>query len=153
IESAADAHGAARRFRIPLKDVAPGKTEPFGFADGISQPVIRGTYKGLRRPDPIHMVEPGEFLIGYPDNRGNVPPGPTLPATSDPHNRLPIALQNRDFATNIVNEPRDLGRNGTFLVIRQLSQDVRSFETYCSEEAQRLRNRLSPPYHIDSDFI
>ena len=30
--------------RIPLKTIGP--KEPFGFADGISQPVIRGTHKG-----------------------------------------------------------------------------------------------------------
>ncbi len=51
--------------------VSDGKEEPFGFVDGISQPVIRGTYKGLRKADPIHLVEPGEFILGYPDNRGN----------------------------------------------------------------------------------
>jgi deferrochelatase/peroxidase EfeB len=153
IESAASAHGAVRRFRIALKDVVPGKSEPFGFADGISQPVIRGTYKGLRRPDPIHIVEPGEFLIGYPDNRGNIPLGPTLPAAADPHNRLPIAAENLDFGTNIVNQPRDLGRNGTFLVIRQLAQDVEGFEKYCTHEADKLRDRLAPPYRIDPDFI
>ena len=50
----AEAHGAQLRHRVELKDTATHTHEPFGFADGISQPVIRGTYKGLkaRRPDP-----------------------------------------------------------------------------------------------------
>ena len=59
--------------------------------DGISQPVIRGTYKALRGADPIHVVEPGEFVLGYPDNRGNLPPTPTLAAMRDPDNLLPVA--------------------------------------------------------------
>ena len=60
------------------------KCEPFGFVDGISQPVIRGTYKALRGADPIHLVEAGEFILGYPDNRAYLPPGPTLAAIHDP---------------------------------------------------------------------
>ena len=65
--------------------------EPFGFLDGVSQPVMRGTYQGLARdPIAIHLVEPGEFILGYPDNRGNLPPGPELLASDDPAARLPI---------------------------------------------------------------
>ena len=75
---------------IPLKEITKDKQELFGFVDGMSQPVIRGTYKGLKAGDPIHLVEPGEFILGYPDNRGNIPPGPTLPATADTANLLPL---------------------------------------------------------------
>ena len=149
----ADSYGCKRHHRIALKEVTQDKTEPFGFADGISQPVIRGTYKSLRRPDSIHMVAPGEFLLGYPDNRGNIPPGPTLSPLLDPHNRLPIAGDHHSFGTNIVNAPREVGRNGTFLVIRQLEQNVADFEKYCRDEAERLKNRAGPPHRIDADFI
>src|SRR6185369_9225150 len=48
---------------IPEKK--PDRRETFGFVDGTSQPVIRGTYRGLRNADPIHLVEPGEFILGY----------------------------------------------------------------------------------------
>jgi len=155
IQKSAASHGATERYRIDLVKVeeAGTKTEPFGFVDGISQPLIRGTYKSLRKPDSIHIVEPGEFLFGYPDNRGNIPPGPTLSPLLDPHNRLPIAADEHDFATNIVNTPREVGRNGTFLVIRQLAQDVEGFSAYCREEAARLQKRLAPPYRIDEEFI
>ena len=44
----------------------PTNREPFGFRDGISQPVIRGTHKGMKHNDPMHLVEPGEFILGYP---------------------------------------------------------------------------------------
>jgi deferrochelatase/peroxidase EfeB len=155
IDTWAQPRNCIESYRIDLQpvDETGKKTEPFGFVDGVSQPVIRGTYKSLRRPDSIHVVAPGEFLLGYPDNRGNIPPGPTLSPLLDPHNRLPIAEQHQDFACNIVNATRELARNGTFLVIRQLAQDVDGFWTYCREEAARLEHRLGPPYRVDSDFI
>ncbi len=130
------------------------RKEPFGFVDGISQPVIRGTYRSLRNADPIHLVEPGEFILGYPDNRGNRPPGPSLKAIDDPDKLLPVLCEGRGgFGVNIVDAPREIGRNGSFLVIRQLEQDVTAFHDYCDTEAQRLRGRLGEPYKITADFI
>jgi deferrochelatase/peroxidase EfeB len=100
-------------------------------------------------------VEPGEFILGYPDNRGHVPPGPTLAAIEDPTNLLPIVEHRLDFSDNLIEEDRDLGFNGSFLVIRQLEQDVDAFANYCEEEAARLNAsaRLAPPYVVDADFI
>lgn len=155
-------------YRIPLKPVeraqteaekAAGKrpeqdkSEPFGFADGISQPVIRGTYKGLRNADPIHLVEPGEFILGYPDNRGNFPPGPTLPATADPLSRLPLCSGSIDFTRTVVENARDLGFNGSFLVIRELEQDVAGFWAYCESESSERAARLPQPYVMTPEFI
>ena len=141
---------------IPLEPVpldAPDRKEPFGFMDGVSQPVIRGTYRGLRDADPIHLVEPGEFILGYPDNRGNLPPGPNLPAMADPANMLPIDADSATFANACVDAPRDIGRNGSFLVIRQLEQDVDVFGDYCAGEAARLSLRLGVPYVVTAEFI
>ena len=125
-------------YEIPLKEVSESKEEPFGFVDGVSQPVIRGTYKGLRNADPIHLVEPGEFILGYPDNRGNMPPGPTLPAPADPRNQLPLVGAAGGFDKTVVENDRDFGFNGSFLVIRQLEQDVDGFQTYCRQQAHAL---------------
>lgn len=137
-------------------DVSRYDPEPFGFADGISQPLIAGTYKA-ERPEahPLHIVSPGEFILGYPDNRGNMPPGPCMSAIHDPANLLPIASPDPSFATNDVNQLRDLGRNGSFLAIRQLEQDVDGFRDYCEREARRLQdaNRLSQPYRLTAEFI
>jgi deferrochelatase/peroxidase EfeB len=145
--------GMAKPHEIPLKKVSEDKEEPFGFVDGISQPVIRGTYKGLRNADPIHLVEAGEFILGYPDNRGNMPPGPTLPALADPDNQLPLVGAPDTFDKTVVENDRDLGFNGTFLVIRQLEQNVDGFWEYCEREAERLKDRLPPPYEITGEFI
>jgi deferrochelatase/peroxidase EfeB len=149
----AHAAGMAEPHPIPLLEVHEGKQEPFGFADGISQPVIRGTYKGLRNADPIHLVEPGEFILGYPDNRGNLPPGPVIAAIEDPANHLPLAVRSDGFDVNNANALRDLGCNGSFLVIRQLEQHVDKFWAYCEDESSRLAGRLPPPYLIDKEFV
>jgi deferrochelatase/peroxidase EfeB len=138
---------------VPLQTIAEDKTEPFGFADGISQPVIRGTYKSLRNADPIHIVEPGEMILGYPDNRGYIPPSPTLLPNSDPGNKLPLLGAPNDFSRSVADATRDVGFNGSFLVIRELEQDVEGFTNYCEAEAARLRDRLSAPYHITAKYI
>ncbi|WP_380871994.1 hypothetical protein ACFB49_29490 [Sphingomonas sp. DBB INV C78] len=141
IETLCQVHGGRFGHQIRLTPV--GKTvsdriEPFGFVDGVSQPAIRGTYRGLRNSDPIHLVEPGEFVLGYPDNRGNVPPGPTLDASFDADLRLPIAGQDQGFSECIAENPRMIGHNGSFLVIRQLEQHVDRFQAYCEAEGERL---------------
>lgn len=130
--------------------------EPFGFADGISQPLIAGTYKAERaEANPLHVVAPGEFVLGYRDGRGNLPPGPRMAAIHDPENMLPVHNHDESGLASDVNLPRDLGRNGTFLVIRQLEQDVEGFRDYCADEADflRKRGRLAAPYSVTPEFI
>ncbi|MEA2792343.1 MAG: hypothetical protein QOG73_4749, partial [Acetobacteraceae bacterium] len=146
-------HGATLLKAIPLKEITDDKREAFGFVDGISQPVIRGTYKGLRNADPIHLVEAGEFILGYPDNRGNIPPGPTLPATADTENLLPLDVAPSGFDRTVVEAPRDLGCNGSFLVIRQLEQDLGALDAFCAAESERLKDRLPAPYDVNAEFI
>jgi deferrochelatase/peroxidase EfeB len=155
VEAAAEAAGMAAPHLIPLKRVAWPHTEPFGFVDGVSQPVIRGTYKGFRNADPIHLVEAGEFILGYPDNRGDVPPGPRLAATADPDNLLPLVGAPKGFDCTVVDLPRDLGFNGTYLVIRQLEQHVAAFGAYCETEAARLeaQDRFPQPYVVTPEFV
>jgi len=118
-------------------DIADRK-EPFGFVDGVSQPAIRGTYRGLRNDDPIHLVEPGEVILGYPDNRGHVPPGPEMSAARDPELKLPVAGQRHGFAETVAENPRLVGYNGSFLVIRQLAQDAAAFRAYCGRQGEKL---------------
>lgn len=148
-------HRLVREVRMAaVADEAFRRTEPFGFVDGVSQPVIRGTYRSLRNADSIHLVEPGEFILGYPDNRGNIPPGPWLDAREDPDAVLPIACgRDGEFASDAADLPREIGRNGSFLVIRQLEQDSEAFGRYCEEEAARLENRLSEPYSVTAGFV
>ncbi|MGA7326805.1 MAG: cytochrome P450, partial [Rhodomicrobium sp.] len=95
--------------------------EPFGFADGISQPLIKGTRKWYEDQNELHGVEAGELILGYPDNRGYFPPTPQVTAKQDKFDDLPLTpawLPTRwpQFGGDCLNAPRDLGRNGSFLV-------------------------------------
>jgi deferrochelatase/peroxidase EfeB len=149
----AEENGVAEPYRMPLERTRKPAIEPFGFVDGVSQPVIRGSYQSYRKNDPIHLVEPGEFVIGYPDNRGNFPPEPELSPLADPNNLLPVANKSRDFGNCIVEAPRAVGRNGSYLVIRQLEQNVKGFWDYCWSESRRLQGRLPPPYDMRPAYV
>ena len=153
VADAAREAGMAPAHRIPLKPVVKPAIEPFGFVDGVSQPIIRGSYQSFRRNDPIHLVEPGEFVIGYPDDRGNLPPEPELSPLKDPMNLLPVSARSRAFGNAIVEAPRAVARNGSYLVIRQLEQDPEAFWRYCRDEADALAGRLPPPYAVTPEFI
>ena len=90
--------------------------EHFGFRDGISQPTV----EGLGREDvPANTVKAGEFVLGYQNEYEKYTDRPTVPASADPHGLLPSHPD--DSALH------DLGRNGSYLVMRQMSQDVRGF--------------------------
>jgi Dyp-type peroxidase family len=89
--------------------------EPFGFRDGISQPLIEGLSK-TGSPEITHRF--GEFVLGYPNEYGRYTDRPILDPAADPERLLPVEPETR--------RP-DLGRNGTYLVFRQLSQDVHGF--------------------------
>lgn len=99
--------------------------EPFGFRDGIAQPAIRG----LRGQG----VPTGEFILGYPNHYGHLPPTPVVPARLDPDGRLPPWPNPHHPSGGF----RDLGRNGSYLVYRKLRQDVAGFWRFASEEAAR----------------
>lgn len=109
--------------------------EHFGFRDGISQPVIRGTQRfasGAQQPRDI--MAPGEFLLGYQSNQGYYPPTPVVARESDTDNRLGSIPSAGDTRFSAFQDPRpqvrDFGRNGTFLAIRQLEQHVDEFHAY-----------------------
>lgn len=124
--------------------------EHFGFRDGISQPVIRGTQRFARGAQPRDIMAPGEFLLGYQSNQGYYPPTPVVPREFDATNKLgsvPAPVDTR-FAAFRDPSPqvRDFGRNGSFLAIRQLEQHVAEFHAYADRCVMDLmtntRNRL-----------
>lgn len=129
--------------------------EPFGFLDGISQPVVKGLRPRSGPADALHLVEPGEFLLGYPDNRGNKPFSPMVDASRDKGNILPVAdpesgdTEYPTYAVSGADAARDLGRNGTYLVVRQLTQDVGAFKAFVSKAADVLEDHPYTPPVLD----
>jgi len=108
-----------------------GGREPFGFRDGISQPEIDWE---RRRPAEDHdrleydnLTCLGEFLLGYPNEYGLYTDRPLLDSGRDPDGLLPRAEERPELA--------DLGRNGSYLVLRELRQDVAGFWRWLAEQA------------------
>jgi deferrochelatase/peroxidase EfeB len=107
---------------LPTQDI--GGIEPFGFADGISQPEIDWTQRQSTDPHErdsfSNWVAPGEFVLGYLNEYGQYTTRPLIDPQEDRiASLLPNALDNPAL--------KDLGRNGSYLVIRQLHQDVSGF--------------------------
>ena len=107
--------------------------EPFGFRDGISQPVVEGL---PRAAGGQRSVAAGEFVLGYPNGYGQLTDRPLLPRSDDPRRLLPRDPGGSGAA--------DLGRNGTYLVLRQLEQDVEGFWRYVGEATQRPDGSADP---------
>jgi Dyp-type peroxidase family len=100
--------------------------EPFGFHDGISQPLMAGLPKAGPGGD---VVRAGEFVLGYRNEYGQRTERPLVPASSDPGRLLPPDADGSGAA--------DVGRNGTYLVVRQLEQDVDGFWDWVGRASAR----------------
>lgn len=105
----------------PERQPEPDKAlEHFGFQDGISNPPIKGlapaglmaTSSGgkLDKAGNWQPIAAGEFLYGHLDEIGEIPLGPT---------------------------PTGIAANGTYMVLRKLSQDVDAFRLYVRTLADR----------------
>lgn len=108
--------------------------EPFGYVDGISQPIIKGTSRSQYSDQQDHLIAPGEILCGYPDQRDNISPSPVVGFAKDIANVLPQEpFQSRPDAR------KDFGFNGSYLVIRQLQQNVDAFNAFCESKSEELK--------------
>src|ERR687889_825875 len=88
-------------WRQDCYQLASGRTS-FGFRDGIGQPAVEGS--GIPGSNPRERpIKAGEFILGYPDEMGSLPPMPT---------------------------PDVLGRNGTYIVFRKLHTRVAAYRQY-----------------------
>src|SRR4051794_22604618 len=85
----------------------PTGRNPFGFKDGIGQPAVEGSgIPGTNSKEP--PIKAGEFVLGYPDETGSLPPMP---------------------------QPEVLGRNGTYIVFLKLHTRVAAFRQFLRANA------------------
>jgi Dyp-type peroxidase family len=85
--------------------ILPSGREHFGYRDGIDEPLIEGS-GSPGYPGQGPAIKAGEFLLGYLDEQGELPPMP---------------------------EPEVLGRNGTYLAFRKFHQQVADFRRFLAE--------------------
>jgi Dyp-type peroxidase family len=118
----------------------PNDREHFGFKDGISQPVIKGS--GVKLSGNNNDIDPGEFVLGY-KNEYSVYPDTAL--LKVPQGR-PELLQ--DNAEGLENEQtkekyKDVGQNGTYFVLRQLDQNVDGFWEFLKRQTEAADEKTS----------
>ncbi len=105
--------------------------ERFGFVDGISEPAIDWeqafTTSQRARLEYANFVAPGEVVLGYANEYGEITPRPLVRPETAGSKQLPKAVGDAGR--------HDLGMNGTYLVLRQLHQDVRGFWQFLDRAA------------------
>jgi Dyp-type peroxidase family len=118
--------------------------EHFGFKDGISQPGIRG-FTATENPNDPNQGQPGqdllwagEFVLGYPGQKG--PSTPPPPAPNPPYDPGPNPIQ--PTTSEIPTEPGEVTASGpvwtadgSYLVFRRLRQDVAAFNGFIAQAA------------------
>ena len=108
-----------------------GGVEPFGFTDGVSQPEIDWSRtiaaEDKDRLSYGNLACLGEFLLGYPNEYGRYTARPLLDPAGVAAAKLPRAEDAPERA--------DLGRNGSYLVLRTLRQDVPGFWRFLDAQA------------------
>jgi Dyp-type peroxidase family len=128
----------------------PDIHEHFGFADGMGQPAIEGTIQ-TRDAAPRNVIKAGEILLGYVNDYGKPAESPSVRAALDPAHvlqDLPAAdPAAKDQSKNVGEDlpmKRDFGRNGTYLVFRQLAQHVAKFCHFLDEATRTLDGQVDP---------
>src|SRR5215813_7459682 len=104
-------------------DGGSSRTEHFGFADGLSNPELDGLPTDPRQfcignsdGRAFRPVALGEFILGYPDEGGEL---------------------------GVMPVPHAFSRNGTYLVVRKLHQHVARFRQFIEMQTARLQ-RVMP---------
>jgi len=162
LDTALKPQGITVVHQLPLQlDVVEGKgfsREHFGFADGISQPIpydaagaVRLNDKPVTEPDKVHGVRLGEVLMGYENGHQEIAPRPVVSEENidTPGGGNPKLLPPHDVAIGF----RDLGKNGSYMVVRQLRQDVAAFWKGMDAAAKAAKKQDPNADHITPEWI
>ncbi len=115
--------------RLDVSAPASLEREHFGFVDGISQPAVEGLPRSSVNNFATNATRTGEFILGYP-NQYNYRPDQIKWEAPD---QLEPCFE----------------KNGTYLVFRQLEQDVPNFWKSARQAAQKLHGRTDTNTCLD----
>jgi deferrochelatase/peroxidase EfeB len=127
--------------------------EHFGFADGLSQPLPYDEGKAVlvgdqpAKQDLVQGVPLGEFMFGHINGHHEMAPGPVV---ADNAVGPTTGLRASENAEGFL----DLGLNGSYLVVRELKQDVAAF--WRSMEASAASIRAQDPQrtqHVTAPWL
>ncbi len=111
-----------------IKDAEGLAREPFGFRDSLSQPRIQGfANQDAPARDYDSPIATGEFILGYKNEYQELPDSPRIPEHLAPGTPL---------EKSEVPGYKDLGHNGTYLVLRKLRQDVDAFNAFLEQHRE-----------------
>ncbi len=112
-----------------------------GFVDARSNPRMKSFWPQRKKDRYDPAVPVGEFVLGYRNADGHVTPRPRAPWR-----------ESTRFLPELVDARRlmDLGRNGTFVAVRKLAQDVPGFWRFAERQASSLWPEL--PAHGAQNF-
>ncbi len=133
-------HRLPLQLRLDDKGIA---REHFGFADGVSQPVpyaegVVTLSNGEDAPqDAWNGVALGEILMGHQNGHHEIAAGPVVPDTQA---AADAGLLPHPRGENL----RDFGLDGSYMVVRELKQDVAAFWRSMDEDAAKI-NGAGPP--------
>lgn len=141
-----------RRLALDLqKDERGLAREHFGFADGVSQPAPfgDGVVDRQGRPaarDPWHGVASGDILLGRANAHHEAAPGPYVAAGAAATTAGLVAGSAPDGAA-------DLGLDGSYMVVRELQQDVAAFWGALDAGAAAIRGRDAGAGHVTAEWL
>lgn len=136
-------HGVELVSRLDTETL-PDFKEHFGFRDSIGQPYLaefdRKGQAPVTQPVPL-----GEFVLGHTNGYGRYTQRPLVDPEYDPANLLATSPEG--------GQQKDLGLNGSYLVFRQLSQDVPGFWRSLNQRAAAADHNSGDPVRLAAKMV
>ena len=126
----------------------PEQKEHFGWRDGLSMPSFLGVphERPRKKPQPswTEPLQAGEIVLGYPNEYKAYSESPTAALADDPAGHLAVTADGTH---------KDLGRNGTYLVYRELLQHVSELWSYLQAASDPVERRADKAIELGAKMV